>query len=82
MATKRSSSLFTAENILKILKIVTLSTKIVIIKLFESGERAVDIANHYCLIPTIIQTIKTNAEKIKASIQNTSVTSSSKINRT
>ena len=41
-----------------------------------------DIANHYCLTPTTVRTIKSNAEKIKASMQNISVTSSNKINRT
>jgi len=42
----------------------------------------VEIANHYCLTPTTVRTIKSYAEKIKASIQNTSVISSNKINRT
>lgn len=41
-----------------------------------------EIANHYCLTPTTARTIKSNAEKIRTSIQNTSVTSSNKINGT
>ena len=81
MATKCPGS-WMVENIKKNRKTITISTKIDIIKRFESGERAVDIVNHYCLTLIIVQTIKSNAEKIKASIQNTSVTSSNKINRT
>lgn len=35
------------DNVKKKLEIITLSKKIDIIKCFESGERAVDNANHY-----------------------------------
>lgn len=82
MATKRPSSPSIVKNILKNWKTITFSTKIDIIKRFESGKRAVDIANHYCLTTTAIITIKSNARKIKASVQNISVTSSNKINGT
>jgi hypothetical protein len=81
MATKRPGSPI-VENIKKNRKNITLSKKIDIIKHFEFSKRAVEIANHYCLIPTTVRTIKSNAEKIKASFQNILFTSSNKINRT
>lgn len=52
MATKCPGSPL-VKNIKKNRKTITLSTKIDVIKRFESGELAVEIANHYCLIPTI-----------------------------
>ena len=63
MTTKRPGSPL-VENIKKNRKTITLSTKIDIIKRFESGKRAVEIANHYCLTPTTVRTIKSKSKKI------------------
>lgn len=64
-----TSVIFWSKILKKSRKTKTLSIKIDFIKRFKSGRWAVDIANHYCLIPTPVWVIKNNAEKIKINIQ-------------
>lgn len=63
-------------------KSISLADKMKVISSFESGQRAVDIARTLGLTPTTVRTIRSNANKIKSSIQNVSSLSSTKVNRT
>ena len=60
---------------------VTLKTKLDVLHRFDIGERAVNIGIALGLPPTTVRTIRTNAEKIKSSVEAVTPRNSTRISK-
>nr|XP_048723333.1 putative CENPB DNA-binding domain-containing protein 1 [Caretta caretta] len=62
-------------------KTISLGTKLDVLRHFDAGERAVDIGITLGLTPTTVRTIRSNADKIRASARCVTPLSATKISR-